>query len=382
MEWAHGQDLRVVTLHAEGVVTEPLWPFWAGVGLDASVEDGIILWGPRAKEIFVRLGREADRIFVCGNPRFDKYFRPLPTKEEFCQREGWDPHRPIVFYAASLLWVRGEDYDSRDWSFVPNASDALPRIIEQRYVTNEAFFGLAESHPEVNFVLKPHPGDGRPQEFVDEVRRRRLPNLRYFHNEVDIADLLPVCDLFLHWNSTSSTEAWFLGKPTLSLQFDPSLDFFLSDFIRGSEILRSEAELRARVRRYLAGGQTPPEILRERDRFLRAWYGTVDGRAVERCAAALEAVYQRQPPRPRTRRTWSEWKSNAIFLAKAVLGRPPHARLAPFLPPYPDIPTPEDYARWESKARAHREARPVGRRRADAPVRSGRAPAGPRGRGR
>ena len=47
---------------------------------------------------------KADQVFATGTPQFDFHFRREFhwTREEFCERIGADPHRPIVLYTTGM----------------------------------------------------------------------------------------------------------------------------------------------------------------------------------------------------------------------------------------------------------------------------------------
>lgn len=354
---ARRRGAHVINLLGEGAVSTYTEASWAGTQNPEKVDQLCIAWGPGAKELLVKYGRDPDRVVVCGNPSFDKYRGPLMEREAFCRQYGLDPARPIMLYATSL--VPREGLDPEDFKHLEGFKDRIfPLYNNLRRTLTDLFFDLAEARPEVQFVVKLHPADN-PGIFEETQTARGTSNVLILrHSDIDIADALNVCDLMMHWNSTSSTEGWLLGKPTLFVHLEPQLDFWLSRFRDGSDLVRTREELFERVDHYLDGGKIPPDILAAREAYIREWYYEVDGKSIDRVTKTVHDHLVRNDVRPtRAFRPIEAFYHAQVWYRRLARKSPPD-RILPWKP-YAQIYATEDEV--EAALEAAREELDTGR---------------------
>lgn len=328
---ARRKGTHVINLLAEGAIGPYTAPASAGRFTKTKLDHLTVCWGPKAKALLVQYGREPDRVAVCGNPRFDKYARPLMDKATFCKRYGFDPGRPLVLYATTLS--PGGGFDVRDFRVLPNFDRVYARLLALREPTAQAVMTAIAALPDVQFFIKLHPHD-EPTLYRRLVQERGLHNVRVFEADaIEISDALNVCDMMIHWNSTTSAEAWFLGKPTILLHLDPELDFYLIEFTDGGDLVRSPQELVRSLRHYLDGGGISPAMLAARRRYVEDWFYRVDGRSLDRVVAVLNDYLSTHEIRPQARFTAGEFYYHAQVLYRKLSGLTPPERILAWLPP-------------------------------------------------
>ncbi len=347
---AKRRGARVIDLLAEGTISEYVAPSWAGADSGPKLDDVAICWGPGAKEFLVRYGRDPNKVVITGNPRFDVYAGALPTKEDVCARFGLDPDKPLVVYPTSLVPPVG--IDKLDHQRLANFTDhAFPRRMALRGTTTEIFLDLAQAHPDIQFLVKPHPYD-TPELFEAGIASRKLTNVTLVAKDaVPIEDVLNACDVMIHWNSTTSTEAWFLGKPTILMHFDPEIDYLLTQFKDGSDLVRTPEELDERLRHYLGGGEIADHLLGARREYIAHWFDRVDGRSMDRVLDVVEEQLA-GAQEPHGAAAAEELWTHAQVWARKLLRRKPPQPLLPWKPHQPLYPTQEEIDAAMAKARS------------------------------
>lgn len=156
------------------------------------------------------------QITVTGTPQFDFYFQSdfLWTKEEFCERMGLVPDRPIILYTTAFP------------SVFPNEAGHLDAIIE---------------------LLQEYPAETRPQLLVRvyakdtqgtfDAHRKRYAGSRdvvfpptkwnsewftpLYDDLYDFTNMVRHADLGINGASTVSLELCMHNKPVINLGFDP-----------------------------------------------------------------------------------------------------------------------------------------------------------------
>ncbi len=123
--------------------------------------------------------------------------------------------------------------------------------------------------------------------YFDFLKKGKIKNAVVIKDE-PIFNVLNACDVLVHTNTTASTEAWFLGKPTISMVFIKKYRPYFGDQIECSEIVSDYRQLYDRLDYYLDGGKLPDELKVKIDRFITDWYYKVDGKSTKRCAQFID----------------------------------------------------------------------------------------------
>jgi surface carbohydrate biosynthesis protein len=284
---------HVVLLHSEGLTSTYVEKLWAGgCYQEKDLEDLEIVWGQKTKDILIKYGKEPEKLRVCGCPRFDKYKWRLLDKKEFLQAHGFDPEKKIVLYATNLVWFKGRDYSVNLESHMIEDFESTREKLEQlRETTTKYFFDCVRHFEEVLFIIKLHPEEdrGRFNQYVDKYSAK---NVLVYQDEMEVADLINICDILIHWNSTSAMEAWILNKPTISMVFTNEVDYYLTESAQYSALVRNYETLVKKIEYYLRGGKDAAELLDVRKKTIENLFYKVDGKSTARCVELIDHYLQ------------------------------------------------------------------------------------------
>jgi hypothetical protein len=238
---------------------------------------------------------KAKQVFVTGTPQFDFHFRPeyYWSREEFCERIGADPGRPIVLYSTGMA-----NHMPEEPRVVEGIADSLRRMED---------FGP----PQLLVRVYPKDRTGR----FDHLKRTR-PDILFPEVPWEPAWLTPkIEDAYILTNtlrhaavginvaSTVSLELCMFDKPVINVGYNPPgadirpIDYgryYRFDHYRpivesgAVEVAYSEAELR----RMLIESLRHPERLRyQRKTLIRQFFGpTLDGWSSTRVAEVLRML--------------------------------------------------------------------------------------------
>lgn len=308
---------------------------FVGVGLDWSPVDLMFAWGPEPKDAILRYGTfPPDRIFVCGNPRFDFYLPPLNAllapREVVCRRHGLDPRRPLV------VWTSGFGYPAhwtpdlvqmvQEESPITDKFDFLGEY-EQQVIARErtfaALMAVATELPQVQFIIKPHPFE-TPDFYRHRIAAAGTPNVHCVFDAL-FWDLLNATDILLSYGGTTLSEAWFFRKPVLWAYFNPAAPIDFPELVAGADRVTSAGELRERIKHYLVGEPLDAQVCQARERFIKRWYLATDGKSGQRVAEAIHRFLEGWPgAEPRAAVSKVLVRALAKRGLKAALGIPPY----------------------------------------------------------
>lgn len=220
------------------------------------VADAIAVGGWFNKESLPALGFDSERIFVTGIPAWDYLStlpRALPPAIELKRELGIPAHTPLIVYAAT--W-------SKNPAWLKNLREGFRALVQALELAR-----MTDAY----VVVKLHPcGDGDTRPYAQAISSASLPNVTYTmaHKEI----LLWAADLIvLETASSMMVESTLLGRPVVILMSEEEKRYLFSgigypddalltsardpvrlagmivDLIRGGELARSAAALRART---------------------------------------------------------------------------------------------------------------------------------------
>jgi len=258
--------------------------------------DGYIVWSDRMKQELLERYPEAARapVFVVGAPQFDIFFRRelFLGREEFCRRQGLDPHLPIVVNAMGVANCVEEHHGALD--------------LAHRLIRGEL--------GEVQLIVRPHPFQNslelremfRPygprvvvQQGGDPGEKRTLRS-QDLEGVAEWVNTFRHADVVVHLSSTVAIDAAIFDRPSVCLDYDPTPGSPRQALVRevnhhwthykpvaesgGMWLASSPEEVVEAVRSYLRN----PALHREARRKMAAYVcGRIDGRSSNRMAAAV-----------------------------------------------------------------------------------------------
>lgn len=258
--------------------------------------DGYMVWSEQRKEELHHYYpyTKDTPVYVIGAPQFDVFFQERfhQTREEFCEKSGLRPDRPIIVYAVGSP------------NFLKEHHGAL-------YLAKKIAAGELG---DVQMIVRPHPIHDRGE--MRDLFAPFFPRVVLQHtSEVDIPlpertqdvnQIVEWVNTFRHANvvvnlsSTVTVDAAIFDCPVVNLDFDPEPGQKNQELIKdinhvwthfkpvaeseGVWLVNDYDEMVEAVRTYLAH----PELHREKRRWIAEYVcGYLDGQGGERMASAI-----------------------------------------------------------------------------------------------
>jgi len=236
--------------------------------------ENIALYGDGVRDEFRKRGVEEGRMIVTGAPVYDF------MKDRVGVKKGASNVKCLEKYGINggekLIVFASQPHDNKIYK------------IEEKRKMFRALIEVMPSLPNKKLVIKLHPYES--DELTNGVRKGFDRNNVVVVKDVNIFDLIGVCDLLITKFSTSAMEAILLGKPVIIMNLGGMPDIF--PYVENNVALgvyRSEDLLPA-IKRILEGDKMYKEFLAERERFVRKFAFRLDGKATERVADLIRGM--------------------------------------------------------------------------------------------
>lgn len=253
--------------------------------------DVIAVWNDINKHELVEMeGFEPDKVHVIGPPAFDAYFQQgiHLSREEFAEKMGLDPNRPILLFATLGYFI--PHFDETCW---------MEKIVEM--LDNQEIPG----HPQVICRLHPWSRYEHFQKFAKhpDVRlswvNRYLPGLTWYMTKEDVAmfaNMIVHADVVITPGSTLVLEAAIFDRPTLVPMFhqyqpERAADYFKT-WVLGKHyahivkndlvpFIREAGKFAVAIKKCL---EEPAWYRSQREQLVKDYVQFTDGKATERFA--------------------------------------------------------------------------------------------------
>jgi hypothetical protein len=186
------------------------WDNLTSKGLIRVVPDHVVVWNEAQKREATSLhGVRPEQVVVTGAQVFDRWFdeRPRRDREEFCQRIGVDPARPLILYVGSSTFIAPDE--------VPFAERWLEAL---RAAADPRLAGAS-------VLIRPHPANADQWRAFD---RAAWPNVGLWPPigtdptspdfRSDFFDSLYHSAAVVGINTSAQIEAAILGRPVLTVR--------------------------------------------------------------------------------------------------------------------------------------------------------------------
>ncbi len=262
--------------------------------------DGCFTWGEAGRRLLLaQTSLTESQLCTVGSPRFDFYSEPylslVEPRESFLRRCGI-PERgaPLVVWATNTYHTETRDLEAtvRD-RVAGGATEAIARAELEDEGTafrdlSSVVTTLADAHPEWDFLIKLHPSE------MPEPYRALAERAANIHLVTDgrIRDVLYHSSALLTNCSTTSTEAWMLGKPMIEVMLGEYTIPLPDGYLEGSDAGNAIDVVERLLEGYLGDPAAPiPEAQRGvRDAYLADLYFRIDGKSSERCAEQIDRL--------------------------------------------------------------------------------------------
>lgn len=247
----------VVHLAEEGAVfmgREDAWAADLDLQLDPTIfreDDAILTWGDWQRDYYKsKHPANEDRILTTGHPRFDLYqprYHDLFRPEADALKAKYGNFVLINTNFGLALHPQGQDFVFSQWEGWNPTDDATrTRFIGQWSRTFRSMAAFVElvhllsiARKDVNFVVRPHPGD---DDFIFRSSFKDVPNIHVVR-EGTVVPWLLASRLVVHDGCTTGLEAYLLDKPVLNYRpiADEATDLYLPNVFGVQAVSKEEA---------------------------------------------------------------------------------------------------------------------------------------------
>lgn len=273
--WCRGKGVPTFVL-SHGVGVGEAYTVTADV-----IADYMLFVGERGMEPYLDAGFPRDRMMICGNPAWDRFPQILARREsiraEIYRQIGIDARTPVVVF--------GTTWNSR----ITALRDAA--IYEQ---TLAAFLRacreLSDSGTPFHAVIKDRPPNAEFGKALLDKLAAQSGFSAYSYATGDMFTMLVGADLFVGVDTSAFIEAAIAGVPSIDI-WTPS------SWLLGPALDRNDGILMVQQSHHKALGEAMGAVLIERSARAQAlermaaslgrFTSACDGRAAERCAAAV-----------------------------------------------------------------------------------------------
>ena len=242
-KYAYDNNIKVFALISEGNFrTDEAFDYWGYNKSKNFFQEYICLWTTRTYNYLSdKEPGFKDKMVITGGTGFDRYkIHKFQTKEEFFQAYNLPEYKYIVSYAG---WAFGKLYSKQGRDEISQNGFPPERFSwmeEQRKKIEEILRKSIENNPDVLFILKQHPNEFNPSIVGDHknemIALQSFKNTIYLNKNENISDLISVSDLWTGFETTTSVEAWLMGK-NHTIFINPDPEFSRTNIIEGCVVV-------------------------------------------------------------------------------------------------------------------------------------------------
>ena len=234
------------------------------------VADKIETWGDASKDWLTSWGASPNRVEVASCSDFDDYLSAANHSNGSVRRHlRIPPDKKVILYAL--------DHSNRE-TWHPYIVQTRDEIIQH---LRDVIERVAAS-PQLYLIVRPHPGDRRPEDVRQVVRDSRHDNILY--SDIPLIHQLPAADILLTHSSSSALEAMIFNKDVVI--YNPTGRPEVVPYAEEGAALKIESkeELVPAILEVLADGSRQTKLAESRRKFVSRCAGPIDGRATQNIA--------------------------------------------------------------------------------------------------
>jgi len=234
----------------------------------------IALQGEEVKNDFRRSGVEEERLVVTGAPLYDFIKEGARIRKEgnnfkYLEEHGIDLKKGLIVFAS-------QPHDKK-----------LYKIEEKRRILTGLKRAMA-NFPDCMLIVKLHPYE-RYEELGDSLERNGDKNIVVVR-DINIFDLIDVCDLLITKWSTCALEAILLGKPVMTINLGGTPDPFPYAANHVALDVCREEDILPALRRILYDRNTKEMLKESRPKFIEKYAYRLDGNATDRILSLIQEM--------------------------------------------------------------------------------------------
>ncbi|MBP1908195.1 glycosyltransferase family 52 [Methanolobus bombayensis] len=226
----------------------------------------LAVMGPFFKSLLIDCGVSSNMITVTGQPRYDSLFQRKMEKSCVFTKQELDlpSDKKLVLLATQPV------SDDQRWALIYSVCNTI------------------RDNSEILLMIKPHPSESNDlHEKV--VHETQIQNYMFCEN-MDIIDLVNVCDVLITIHSTVALEAMFFEKPVITVNYSGQEDI-MSYAEEGAAIgVYSFNELTLALDKALHDDYLISQLRKKQKVYLHDYLYRIDGKASERIVTIAETL--------------------------------------------------------------------------------------------
>ena len=220
------------------------------------------VWSEYSKKVLLESCNYPENIIrVTGNPKFDLLFKKRYEPTDIIKHYQLSKPKKRVLYVPSPVSL----------SYLDELNEVSKKLNDYE------------------FLIKPHPEEGRISQIKEKIRGFKNKNLKYINNKDDVYPLIQVSDYILTDASTVGFEAMLVNKIAFGCYpEDAKIPLFMKASIRINSFLELPAWLKK-----LSNKNEADELIKKNKRVVEYFHYKNDGRAAERVADEIERLLEK-----------------------------------------------------------------------------------------
>ena len=235
----------------------------------------IALQGEEVKHDFLKSGVEKGRLVVTGAPVYDFIEDNVRIKKEannfkYLEKYGIDLKKGLIVFAS-------QPHDKK-----------LYKIEEKRRILMGLKMAMA-NFPDRTLVVKLHPYEGY-EELPDSILEKNCDKNIVVMKDINIFDLIYICDLLITRWSTCALEAILLDKLVMTINLGAAPDPFPYAENNVALGVYREEDIMPSLRKILYDRNTKEKLRESRSKFIEKYAYRLDGNATDRILSLIREM--------------------------------------------------------------------------------------------
>jgi len=251
--------------------------------------DLYISWGEVIRQVLIEdCGMPPDRVIALGSPRTDLFHPPFQEKKHVSEVK-------TVLYTSSHQygsWARevamekliGCDFDKLTSFTVDEYYEEDRRAFIEHL---ESMRLAVKRFSNLKFIIKPHPFEDFEPYRKLEKDSRGCQNLKVEYS-APFNSIANEADMLIHAGTVASVEAWFMGIPTLCLEYFCRKSCHYPAMTAGSVRAQNIEDLFSYLSDFSKLQHDFAARQPDRERYIRRWLTSADGKRSEVIAKAVQ----------------------------------------------------------------------------------------------
>lgn len=212
-------------------------------------------------QTLVEMGVAKEKLFITGNPRFDRLSGSQQTKNKICSLFGINPENRLVLFTSQ-----------------PYVIDEFPNKKYKKEITANLYRSLSAIN-NVCLVVKPHPDEDMK---FHRSLSSKFSSIFLAEKNANVQDLILACDVMITFNSTTILEALIAEKYIICL--DPGKGFQFNNFVKNGVALGVSLpeKIEETINNIFTNEGLRKQLARNRENFFKRTSYNIDGKSSER----------------------------------------------------------------------------------------------------